>query len=368
MAGNDTVTGGPGNDIFLGGDGNDTLTGGDGNDTLLGNSGDDRVAGGSGDDHLSGGELFPGGDESFPSFFVTTLPGVDQTSGGPGDDFVVDTASDDTLIGGAGKDELSLFFSQDDDPELCDGPPPGTPHPVVDVGAHTVTGLGTDTFTGFEGYHGGSYDEAMLGSDRADDLDAGTCGHTLIQGRGGNDAISSWACGLVAHGGPGADRFAVGGSATVTGGDGHDSITWNGRAGGCYGEKVRISGDSGRDELDLSMYAANWRIVNLAKGFATGTKVGHIALSGIEDAHQYGNPVPGTTREADRDRRSQHPGRRRLPDPVAGTRWQRRPGRRTRARHGVRRSGPRPLSGRDPARMRGLSCAVSAAARRPRPR
>jgi Ca2+-binding RTX toxin-like protein len=97
----------------------------------------------------------------------------------------------------------------------------------------------------------------------------------------------------VAHGGPGADRFAVGGSATVTGGDGHDSITWNGRAGGCYGEKVRISGDSGRDELDLSMYAANWRIVNLAKGFATGTKVGHIALSGIEDAHQYGTPYQG---------------------------------------------------------------------------
>jgi Ca2+-binding RTX toxin-like protein len=295
MSGDDTMTGGSGNDLLFGGDGNDTLAGNDGADNLIGNSGDDHVSGGPGNDHVSGARLGGGGagDERFPSFFVTSDPGVDDVAGGAGDDYVVDSVSDETLAGGDGADTLALNADYGADTETnCGSRPPKTPHPVVDVGTHTVSGFGDDTFVEFERYQGGEYDATLVGSHGPDVLDAGICGTVVIKGRGGSDLITSSDCGFVGHGGPGADQIVATGAAVASGGDGGDTFTWGGFGGVCSAP-VSFEGDRGRDELVLTAQAADWRIVNLARGTATGANDAPIALGGIEDVHLHGRPFGG---------------------------------------------------------------------------
>ncbi len=88
-----TILGGPGDDWLLGGGGNETIDGEDGADNINGGDGDDQVRGGPGKDDVEGG-----GDD-------------DVTDGGAGDDAVSASfhgggCHTDTLIGGAGRDDL----------------------------------------------------------------------------------------------------------------------------------------------------------------------------------------------------------------------------------------------------------------------
>lgn len=87
------ILGGPGDDILSGGGGAETLDGEDGADDINGGNGNDQVRGGPGKDDVEGG-----GDD-------------DVTDGGPGDDAVSASfhgggCHTDTLIGGAGRDDL----------------------------------------------------------------------------------------------------------------------------------------------------------------------------------------------------------------------------------------------------------------------
>ncbi|WP_375281436.1 calcium-binding protein [Pseudooctadecabacter sp.] len=110
-AGDDDLYGGSSNDILVGGDGSDTLYGGSGNDDLIDSFGADTLYGGDGDDTLVASDIFTrdltpqdysdlrdgalGRDEDgeiiFEGFAVEGAP---------------DTASTDTLYGGAGDDTL----------------------------------------------------------------------------------------------------------------------------------------------------------------------------------------------------------------------------------------------------------------------
>lgn len=128
----DKISGGNGQDILLGNDGEDTLLGGDWHDTLIGGAGEDVLEGGNGDDYLNGGleqqkadgsgidasadsmrafldaakndpELFEDGtfDKLFASKYFKDID-LDALKKGAGADGA------DTLIGGAGNDEIVL--------------------------------------------------------------------------------------------------------------------------------------------------------------------------------------------------------------------------------------------------------------------
>ncbi|MCB2128353.1 MAG: hypothetical protein KDE03_04580 [Rhodobacteraceae bacterium] len=89
--GDDSVDGGVGNDTIHGDAGNDSLVGNGGDDSIFGDAGDDVIEGGSGADHIDGGD---GNDTLSGAYLGST-----------------DTSSD-TLIGGAGADQL--WLSADD--------------------------------------------------------------------------------------------------------------------------------------------------------------------------------------------------------------------------------------------------------------
>ncbi|MFZ3086872.1 MAG: putative Ig domain-containing protein [Methylotenera sp.] len=100
----DTLLGGTGNDelygdasnIDMADHGKDTLDGGEGDDKLVGGGGDDMLIGGAGKDMLFGdGDDIPGGNQ-----------GNDYLDGGDGDDQLQGYGGDDELHGGAGEDTL----------------------------------------------------------------------------------------------------------------------------------------------------------------------------------------------------------------------------------------------------------------------
>lgn len=158
--GHDTLAGGTGDDMIHGGDGNDLLSGGDGDDTLRGGNGDDTILGGEGDDQLFGGE------------------GNDLLVGGGGDDLLVGGGGDDTLIGGEGHDTLKGGEGND---LLVAGP-----------GSNLLFGGdGNDTLVGAIDGPRPEGEQSFLNGGAGDDL--------LVLGAGD-----------VAHGGPGADSFALG--------------------------------------------------------------------------------------------------------------------------------------------------------------
>jgi Ca2+-binding RTX toxin-like protein len=192
--------GGPGDDVLHGNLGGTTLSGEDGNDTIVGRAGPDRISGGGGDDTLDGGG---------------------------GNDFITDDAGNDTLDGGPGNDELAMGEEQGiPDGDLSPGPCPRYDvHLVVDVGAGTVSGLGDDTFQGFESYSTGWYDTTLLGSDGPDHLSTGFCGHTVIDSGGGDDHILAYADqGGSVSGGAGDDHIVLGSVQVVHAGLGDDTV------------------------------------------------------------------------------------------------------------------------------------------------
>jgi Ca2+-binding RTX toxin-like protein len=112
-----TITGTSGPDLLVGGDGNDFIRGLQGDDSLYGGAGADSLDGGAGANQLYGGEgadflyggkgadsLYGGGGNDF--FFVG--PGANLVDGGAGDDeiFAWKYAANETLLGGAGNDQI----------------------------------------------------------------------------------------------------------------------------------------------------------------------------------------------------------------------------------------------------------------------
>jgi len=129
-AGDDDLYGGSSNDILVGGDNSDTLYGGSGNDDLIDSSGADTLFGGDGDDTLAASDIFTrdltpqdysdlrdgtlGRDEDgeiiFEGFAVEGAPDTASTDtlyGGAGDDTLL-VGNNDVVFGGEGEDEFMV--------------------------------------------------------------------------------------------------------------------------------------------------------------------------------------------------------------------------------------------------------------------
>lgn len=110
-AGDDDLYGGSSNDILVGGEGNDTLNGGSGNDDLIDSSGADTLYGGDGDDTLVASDIFTRDltAEDFTGLRDGDLPRDEDGEiifEGYAIEGAPETASTDTLYGGAGDDTI----------------------------------------------------------------------------------------------------------------------------------------------------------------------------------------------------------------------------------------------------------------------
>jgi Ca2+-binding RTX toxin-like protein len=202
------LSGGPGNDALHGDDEPEQLEGGTGDDVLLGGGGDDRIAGET--------------DVTSP-----TAPSSDDDTidAGAGDDTVIDDWGDDQLAGGDGHDALILGVAGDD--PVDDRCPMGAlaTNAVLDVGAGTVTGFGSDTFAAFETYVGGTTPSTIIGTAGPDDLRSGDCGRAhLIGGRGADRLEGDSADGGILSAQAGSDTVFVSGPYVVRGDEGDDRI------------------------------------------------------------------------------------------------------------------------------------------------
>jgi Ca2+-binding RTX toxin-like protein len=296
-AGDDVLDGGPEDDLLQGEEGNDTIKGGGGDDTSSGGSGDDTIHGNAGNDFLGGGVV--DGPIPDPQTQSDAAAGHDVVDGGAGNDHIVDSDSDEELAGGSGTDTLSLWPEWFDDPDYCGGFT-GSQTPVVDAGKQSVTGLGSDTFNGFESYQGGGYHQTLIGSTAAETFRDNLCGTTTIDARGGADTITSESCDVTVIAGRGPDSLFVDGTGHISGNRGDDVVTlFRGEDFECGPGATSLHGGPGTDGLVIAAgRASEFPIVDLAQHFAgTARRSGRVRLHGVENVTQRDNrgirPVPG---------------------------------------------------------------------------
>lgn len=259
--GNDRFDGKGGDDVICGGAGNDTIVGGGGNDTIYGEDGNDVLTGGAGDDIVSTGS---------------------------GRNSVIEGAGDDTLRGGPGTDRVSYYTF-------------GTYKAAsvhIDAVAGTATGYGTDTLSRFERYDLTRSADTFRGSDVSEVVD-GRGGDDTITSAGGNDQVSfgigtvrvSTGTGDDAVGGTGSheSRISLGdgddqgdasAAAVISGGDGNDSLR-------TFYPGSRLEGGAGSD----TVYGAVGRDLHTGDVIDLVSQTAHVIgqhhlwyLSSIENA------------------------------------------------------------------------------------
>ena len=228
-ANSDTLTDGSGPSVLIGGAGNnDTLIGGAGRDILRGGTGNgDSMDGGAGSEDML--DFSDGAvavtftlDQSAGSHSIANgtgnlgnndtyqnIEGVIGTS--MGDTLTGDNIANDILRGGGGNDTLDGRGGSGDLLDLSDATAGFTINFSQGVGQTiTAAGIGTDTYSNFEG---------VIGSGFADTIN-GSTGNDILRGNGGNDVI---------NGGDGNDRITGGlGADTLTGGNGADDFVFDG--------------------------------------------------------------------------------------------------------------------------------------------
>lgn len=284
---------GPGNELD-GGDGNDVLHGTDGQEYINGGLGNDVVTAGGGTDIIDAVDSFP----------TDTVPASDDDSidAGAGDDIVYDTWGDDTLVGGDGHDEL-LVSSGADDPvdDGCSGS--FAARPVLDVATHSVTGLGTDSFDGFEAYAGGAYQATLRGSSGPDELRTAACGVTTLDGRGGADVLlGESAQGSVIAGGSGGDRITLKGRTSVTAGTGDDVVRLDPPFSGMSTHGSHLIGGRGTDWVVVN--TPGYDTIDLRSGLSRRDKR-KVSTTGFENVRDLAWPTlhgVATTLIGDRSR------------------------------------------------------------------
>ncbi|WP_296602010.1 hypothetical protein [Nocardioides sp.] len=197
----ETLRGTEGPDVIAGSGGNDLLIGLGGDDVLCGQGGRDRLLGGAGNDLLDGGRDGRVSDD--PGHYMYS---GDELEGGPGDD-VLDGGEDGRPHGPV---DVVLFEH-------------ATAPLVVDLGAGTATGEGTDTIVGAVGtVLGGPFDDRITGTDGPDRLYGGG-GSDRVAGGGGEDVLVAG----VRSGDPDTDTNELVGGAggdLVLGGNGDDLL------------------------------------------------------------------------------------------------------------------------------------------------
>jgi Ca2+-binding RTX toxin-like protein len=222
--GDDILMGGSGQDVVRGGFGEDVMSGDLGNDRLYGEEDDDQLSGGDGDDVLEGGDGNDvlAGDGGADALYGDR--GVDQLDGGNGNDFLfAGHGIGDTLLGGAGDDEIVGSDDGKDDPKFDDAIRFGD---VIDGGdGHDVIyGLG-----GGDQINGGTGNDVIYGGTHGDRIVAGVdaivapaVDNDLVYGGDGDDII---------FGGDGNDALRGGnGTNTIDGGLGINDIDLTGAA------------------------------------------------------------------------------------------------------------------------------------------
>jgi Ca2+-binding RTX toxin-like protein len=210
------LDGGNGDDQLsaAGGQGTGTATGGltlhgdDGADTLIEGTGSDQVDGGAGTDTLD----FRGSTQVDIASMATGIATVNGTSttmfssienvtGSAGDDHIVGDGTANVLAGSAGADVIEGAGGDD---VLSGGPGTdtvdyaGAPQGViVDLGAGTGAGDGTDTLSEFENVSGSAFADLLTGDDNPNAI-AGGDGDDFVIGGLGDDQLA---------GGPGIDTL-----------------------------------------------------------------------------------------------------------------------------------------------------------------
>ncbi|MHC2384712.1 Ca2+-binding RTX toxin-like protein [Bradyrhizobium liaoningense] len=306
--GSDTIVGGLGNDLVFGSAGDDTFIGGNGLDRYDGGDGVDTIDYSQilfkltidldsglayypgylpGADHLAGIENAVGtafGDTLIGSAGANTLNGGlgdDLLIGGAGNDVLLGGFGDDVLRGGAGDDTIDGGCGQDL-LDLSDA----TGAVTINLASGTATGagIGTDHFSGIEGFVLGAGADHLTGGSGADmfdggagnDVIAGGAGNDTLRGGDGDDSVDGGSGNDVIEGGVGKDTLKGGsGVDAISGGDGDDTIDGgsendmlNGGAGndtvkGGSGADI-LAGDAGNDILsggsgaDVFMFAAGF--------------------------------------------------------------------------------------------------------------
>ena len=228
--GADTLLGGNGNDLLIGGDGNDTLTGGAGNDVLRGGIGNnDSMDGGAGSEDMLDFSVDGSSAVTFTLVQSAAFTNIANGTGGLGNndmysnmegvigtslgDNLTGSSSNDIIRGGAGNDTLNGAGGNGDLIDFSDGNA-GLTFTLTNNGVGTLfnasaAGLGTDTYSGFEGVIGTAFADTLTGSAGVDQL----------RGGGGNDVIS---------GSAGDDRIVgAAGADTLTGGADNDTFVFD---------------------------------------------------------------------------------------------------------------------------------------------
>ncbi|MFC0588252.1 beta strand repeat-containing protein [Novosphingobium aquiterrae] len=237
-AGADTLTGNSGDDLLVGGDQNDTLSGGAGNDILRGGLGNnDTMDGGAGsEDLLDFSDATLGVTftlvQSAASTSITngtgglgnndTYQNIEGVIGTSLNDSITGSSGNDILRGGGGNDTLNGAGGTDLI-DFTDGTS-GINFTIVQSAGTTVVnlasaGLGTDTYSNFEGVIGTAFADTLTGSNSHDELRGGS-GNDTISGLGGNDRIIGGDGADILTGGLGNDTFvfssALNGFDTIT--------------------------------------------------------------------------------------------------------------------------------------------------------
>jgi Ca2+-binding RTX toxin-like protein len=277
--GNDVAYGNDGDDDMDGGWGNDTLRGGNGIDTIDGDLGDDLILGNDGDDILMGGagqDVVRGGfgkDVMFGDLGNDRLYGEeddDQLSGGDGDDVLEGGDGNDVLAGDGGADALYGDRGVD---QLDGGSGNDFLFAGHGIGDTLIGGAGDDEIVGSDdGKDDPKFDDAI----RFGDVIDGGDGHDVIYGLGGGDQINGGTGNDVIYGGTHGDRIVAGVDAIVApavdndlvyGGDGDDIIF-----GGDGNDALRggngantIDGGLGVNDIDLTGVAPT-PLSNMSRG------------------------------------------------------------------------------------------------------
>ena len=225
--GADTLNGSAGNDLLIGGDGNDTLNGGAGNDILRGGLGsNDSMDGGAGTEDLLD---FSDGSVGVTFTLVQSASNTSIANGTGGlgnndtyrniegvigtnfNDAITGSTANDIIRGGGGNDTLDGALGIDL-VDFTDGTAgitfTLTQGAVATVFNASAAGLGTDTYSNFEGVIGTAFADTLTGSS----------GNDIIRGGGGNDTLNGAGGNDVLTGGAGAD--------TLTGGAGNDTFVF----------------------------------------------------------------------------------------------------------------------------------------------
>lgn len=263
----ETINGTSGIDVIVAKGGSDQINGKGGDDIICADGGNDVVSGGGGVDIILGST------------------GNDTLKGGPGGDYLLGQKGADTYKGGSDPDTVAFSTS---------------PSPViVDLGAGTATGEGSDKLFDINVVFGSSFADTLVGDDATNflygedgndtirglgDLDLITPGNGDDSVDGGNTAGEGFDLDIVYFTGP--DDVTVNlqtGDATgqgidvlenleaVVGSEGHDDITGDNQSNIIFGGLGNDTMDGGGG-FDYASYwfAGGGVTANLSTGTATG--------------------------------------------------------------------------------------------------